>query len=223
MSLSKLETLLTDLDRAMREGQGELRRLTKRLTAANGARKRIHPLTNTLIRLRHQEKLTPLGVEDFDLLEARVETSYDGLLIALVHAARAAGATVTTLRLEAAAGAVPEPRFAAQSLGLEISADSGPGDGLVLIADAAGLHAPAQHKGDILASATLAITLIDPTAVPEPAAAQELAASLLDVARAYGLEPVHVTGDGTQIALARVGLLTARRADGFSDPMEKWL
>lgn len=216
--LAELAETLERLDAATLATHTGLRRLKKRLLTVNRTRHRIHPLANALVRLRHRELLAPLGVEDFDACEAGVETSYEGLLVAVVRAALAAGADIGALRAVAADGTQEVPSFAAEMLGLATVPQPGGPNAVALIADGEALVGDGSDMS-VLDNAAVVIVLARGL-FAKAVSASEVATAILAMSDSAGLEPVHVSGDGAHIVLASRGLLKVRRTDFLSQNRE---
>ncbi len=228
-ALTRLADQLLELEEGQEATRRTLRRLRSRVETANGHRHRLLALTAALLRRRHGESLAALGAEPYDLAEAAVEASYEGLLIALVRDGRSAGAEIRRILLVGAPESHPLPGFAAELLALPIERFHAPGQPLPaeLAQGAAGVVSARDlrdGRSDLQAlreRAPLLLVLTEPQDGEPPAgddgeAPRDLALALIERLAEDGLEPVHVTGDGRQIAFARKGLLAPGRADGFS-------
>jgi hypothetical protein len=217
--LLKLAERLLALDEGLQADRRALRRLESRVSAANGHRRRLLDLTAALLRLRHGAQLEALGAEPYDVAEAAVDTPFDGLLIALVQAARRRGVAVERLLL---AGDQGDPDFAAEVLGLPVEAwmadgrtpaTASPAAAVVFVED---LLADAALAAALCERATLVVARFDPARAGVGMPPGEAARKLVERLGNGGLEALHVSGCGTQIAFGREGLLPQGRADGFS-------
>lgn len=221
--LARLADQLSELDESLETGQQALRRLSTRIATANGHRGRLLSLGAALLRWRHGEALRALGADALDVAEAEVDTIYDGLLIALVRAARAAGRPVESIVL---AGTVPRfglPSFAAELLGTTVrpavTAEEVAAERLedaALLADARELLAEPALRDSLVGRGSLLIALLDLRDPDGQAILRAEAVELIARLGEAGLEALHVSGAGDQIAFAPRGLLAPGRADGFS-------
>ncbi|SME98499.1 hypothetical protein SAMN06265365_107175 [Tistlia consotensis] len=224
--LRKLADRLLALDEAVQGSQRELRRVSARVEAANARRRRLLPLAAALLRRQHRDQLAEVGATPFDLAEAAVDTPYDGLLVALAGAARTAGSAPGSILLLGAAREAGEPALAAEVLGLPLRAadataeavESAAGQPLAAVAGLGELLAGAALRGALGRRAVLLVVLLDPTDPAGPQALREAARRLVEALAAEGLEALHVSGAGDQVAFARRGLLAPGRSDGFPAP-----
>lgn len=221
--LARLADQLSELDESLEAGQQALRRLSIRIATANRHRGRLLSLGAALLRRRHGEALRALGAEALDVAEAEVDTIYDGLLIALVRAARAAGRPVATIVLAGRASRFGTPSFAAELLGATLrpaataaEAAAAPLEKAALVADARELLAEPGLHDSLAGRAALLVALLDLRDPDGVAILRAEAAALIERLGAAGLEVLHVSGGGDQIAFAPRGLLAPGRADGLS-------
>lgn len=219
-TLAKLADRLTDLDAVIDQGRREVRRTARNVAVANAHRQRLLGITAALLRQRHHEELTRLGAQMYDIAEIDIDAPCDGLLIALAQSARVADKPLGSILLVGNARHFGMPAFTADLLGLPIRkvADD-PSQieaGGAVVADARQLHDQPALRRAAAERASFLIALLEPRDPIGEEALRQVARQLREELAAEGLELVHVSGGGDQLAFARRGLLPAGRSDDFS-------
>lgn len=204
-----------------------LRRLTRRVAAANRRRGRVLMLTNALVRHGFREELTALGASTFDIADAVVDSRYDGLLVAL---ASLSAEPLDSLVVIGHTASIGLPSFAAELLDLPASllpaeaeaVRAGMSPNAAAVMSATQLLEDEALRDVVLERASVVVLLLGNIKARQAETIRQSGNEAIAHAAAAGFETVHVNGAGDLIAFARSGLIADARPELFgTDPPEQ--